>query len=121
MTPVDTQNHSESGVQYFLTLNPPHTPKDTVFRWSTSHPIPSVAACRASSELNVIQGRRGLWFCGAYQGALIILKCTFSSSYVEHLIACNNLIVFLVIYLLLQGYGFPEDGVKVHYVTIIKL
>ncbi|KAI3469807.1 hypothetical protein Pfo_026470 [Paulownia fortunei] len=37
-------------------------------QWSTSHPIPSVAASKASSELNLIQGKRRLWFCGAYQG-----------------------------------------------------
>ncbi|KAL0284757.1 UNVERIFIED_CONTAM: Tuberculostearic acid methyltransferase UfaA1 [Sesamum calycinum] len=66
-----------SGLPFFLTLNPPRTPKSTLFKWSTSHPIPSVAASKASHELNIIQGNRRLWFCGAY-----------------------------------QGYGFPEDGVK---------
>ncbi|XP_047982787.1 uncharacterized protein LOC125223613 [Salvia hispanica] len=62
------QSITESGVPFFVTLNPPRTPKDTLCKWSSSHPIPSVAASRALSELNVIQGKRGLWFCGAYQG-----------------------------------------------------
>ncbi|KAL0376824.1 UNVERIFIED_CONTAM: Tuberculostearic acid methyltransferase UfaA1 [Sesamum calycinum] len=57
-----------SGLPFFLTLNPPRTPKSTLFKWSTSHPIPSVAASKASHELNIIQGNRRLWFCGAYQG-----------------------------------------------------
>ncbi|KAG6428200.1 hypothetical protein SASPL_112451 [Salvia splendens] len=35
---------------------------------STSHPIPSVSASTALSNLSDIQGKRGLWFCGAYQG-----------------------------------------------------
>ncbi|KAK4405920.1 putative fatty acid methyltransferase [Sesamum angolense] len=70
------QNIGET-VPFFLTLNPPETPKLTLFKWSTSHPIPSVATSKALHQLNVIQGKR-LWFCGAY-----------------------------------QGYGFPEDGVKV--------
>ncbi|KAL0456953.1 UNVERIFIED_CONTAM: putative fatty acid methyltransferase [Sesamum latifolium] len=65
-------------VPFFLTLNPPKTPKNTLFKWSTSQPIPSVAASKALYQLNLIQGKRRLWFCGAY-----------------------------------QGYGFPEDGVKV--------
>lgn len=79
---MDAQNISEPGGPFFLTLNPPRTPKDNLCKWSTSHPIPSVAACRASSELNVIQGKRGLWFCGAYQGALKkILRCIFSSPF----------------------------------------
>ncbi|XP_057809686.1 uncharacterized protein LOC131024193 [Salvia miltiorrhiza] len=64
----NVQNICEPGVPFFLTLNPPHTPIKTLCKWSTSHPIPSVAASRASSELSLIQGKRGLWFCGAYQG-----------------------------------------------------
>ncbi|KAL0414266.1 UNVERIFIED_CONTAM: putative fatty acid methyltransferase [Sesamum radiatum] len=61
------QNIGES-VPFFLTLNPPKTPKLTLFKWSTSQPIPSVAASKALHQLNVIQGKRRLWFCGAYQG-----------------------------------------------------
>ncbi|KAH6816864.1 Cyclopropane-fatty-acyl-phospholipid synthase [Perilla frutescens var. frutescens] len=64
----NVQNISAPGDPFLLTLNPPRAPKDTLCKWSTSHSIPSVAASRASSEFNLIQGKRGLWFCGAYQG-----------------------------------------------------
>ncbi|KAK4427845.1 putative fatty acid methyltransferase [Sesamum alatum] len=64
----NTQNISETTLPFFLTLNPPHTPKNTLFKWSTRHPIPSVAAAKALRQLNLIQGKRRLWFCGAYQG-----------------------------------------------------
>ncbi|XP_057809684.1 uncharacterized protein LOC131024192 isoform X2 [Salvia miltiorrhiza] len=64
----NVQKIKEHDVSYLVILNPLRTPKHTLYRSSTSHPIPSVAASRASSELNVIQGKRGLWFCGAYQG-----------------------------------------------------
>ncbi|KAL3642073.1 hypothetical protein CASFOL_012888 [Castilleja foliolosa] len=62
------QNISETGLPYLVTLNPPSTPEHTLLKWSTSHPIPSVAATKASTELNLIQGKRRIWFCGAYQG-----------------------------------------------------
>ncbi|KAJ9700768.1 hypothetical protein PVL29_006200 [Vitis rotundifolia] len=53
---------------FLVTLNPPHTPDHTLLKWSTSHPVPSVAASKALLELDHIQGKRGIWFCGAYQG-----------------------------------------------------
>ncbi|PIN25284.1 Cyclopropane-fatty-acyl-phospholipid synthase [Handroanthus impetiginosus] len=62
------QNINDSRLPFFLTINPPHTPKSTLFKWSTSHPILSISASKASSELNLIQGKRQIWFCGAYQG-----------------------------------------------------
>ncbi|GFP83401.1 probable fatty acid methyltransferase [Phtheirospermum japonicum] len=62
------QNISETGPPFLLTLNPPYTPERTLLKWSTSHPIPSVAASKASSEFNIIQGKRRIWFCGAYIG-----------------------------------------------------
>ncbi|KAI3451310.1 hypothetical protein Pfo_007975 [Paulownia fortunei] len=62
------QNINETGLPFLLTINPPRTPEHTVLKWSTSHPIPSVAASKASAELSVIQGKRRIWFCGAYQG-----------------------------------------------------
>ncbi|MCD7469750.1 cfs1-like protein [Datura stramonium] len=40
----------------------------TLLKWRTSHPVPSVAASKASCELHQIQGKRGIWFCGVYQG-----------------------------------------------------
>lgn len=55
---------------YLVTLNPDHIPESTLLKWSTAHPIPSVAATKASLELDLIQGKRGIWFCGAYQGEI---------------------------------------------------
>ncbi|KAF6170021.1 hypothetical protein GIB67_034413 [Kingdonia uniflora] len=51
-----------------VTFNPPIKPENTLLKWSKSHPIPSVAASKASFELNAIQGKKGIWFCGAYHG-----------------------------------------------------
>lgn len=62
------QNISEKGLPYLVTLNPSHTPENTLLKWTTGHPIPSVAASKASLEFDDIQGKRGIWFCGAYQG-----------------------------------------------------
>ncbi|KAI4368428.1 hypothetical protein MLD38_016985 [Melastoma candidum] len=62
------QNLEETNLPFLVTLNPPRQPEETSFVWSTGHPIPSVAASRASLELDRIQGKRGIWFCGAYQG-----------------------------------------------------
>ncbi|CAL5347480.1 unnamed protein product [Camellia sinensis] len=63
------QNLGETGLPYLVTLNPSHTPEHTLLKWSTGHPFPSVAASKASFELDHIQGKRGIWFCGAYQAA----------------------------------------------------
>ncbi|XLR00814.1 hypothetical protein S83_067012 [Arachis hypogaea] len=62
------QNLGETRLPFLVTLNPNHTPKNTLLKWSTGHPIPSVTAFKASQELEKIQGKRGIWFCGAYQG-----------------------------------------------------
>ncbi|KAH9681828.1 Amino oxidase domain-containing protein [Citrus sinensis] len=62
------QNIGETGVPFLATLNPDHTPENTSLKWSTSYQVPSVAASKASLELDLIQGKRGIWFCGAYQG-----------------------------------------------------
>lgn len=62
------QNINETGLPFFVTLNPSYTPEHTLLKWSTGHPVPSVAASKASLELDHIQGKRGIWFCGAYQG-----------------------------------------------------
>ncbi|KAL0284761.1 UNVERIFIED_CONTAM: Tuberculostearic acid methyltransferase UfaA1 [Sesamum calycinum] len=64
----NTQNINDTVLPFFFTLNPPHTPKSTLFKWSTRHLIPSVAASKAVRQLNLIQGKRRLWFYGAYQG-----------------------------------------------------
>ncbi|XP_058094779.1 uncharacterized protein LOC131240519 isoform X2 [Magnolia sinica] len=62
------QNLGDSGLPFLVTLNPPHMPQYNLLKWSTSHPFPSVAASKAIHELDRIQGKRGIWFCGAYQG-----------------------------------------------------
>ncbi|GAU23787.1 hypothetical protein TSUD_26950 [Trifolium subterraneum] len=62
------QNIEEAGEPFFVTLNPEHVPKNTLLKWSTGHPVPSVAAYKASVELDHIQGKRRIWFSGAYQG-----------------------------------------------------
>ncbi|KAJ0254744.1 hypothetical protein HA466_0106080 [Hirschfeldia incana] len=71
------QNLGEERDPYFLTINPEHTPKETLFKWTTGHPLPSVSTWKASQELHKIQGKRGIWFCGAYQGNLggLLILC----------------------------------------------
>ncbi|KAL6902091.1 hypothetical protein ACP4OV_004967 [Aristida adscensionis] len=58
----------ESTRPFLMTLNPPRVPDHVLHKWHTSHHMPSVASAKASLELNHIQGKRGIWFCGAYQG-----------------------------------------------------
>nr|CAB3452702.1 unnamed protein product [Digitaria exilis] len=58
----------ESSRPLLVTFNPPHVPNHVFLKWHTSHPIPSVAAAKATLEFNNIQGKRGIWFCGPYQG-----------------------------------------------------
>ncbi|CAN1279159.1 Tuberculostearic acid methyltransferase UfaA1 [Linum perenne] len=62
------QNLGETNQPYLVTLNPDNPPENTLLKWRTSHPVPSVAASKAAVELNSIQGKRGIWFCGAYLG-----------------------------------------------------
>ncbi|KAK1362622.1 Cyclopropane-fatty-acyl-phospholipid synthase family protein [Heracleum sosnowskyi] len=62
------QNISQKGLPYLVTLNPSVVPDHTLLKWTTGHPVPNVAATKASLELDSIQGKRGIWFCGAYQG-----------------------------------------------------
>ncbi|XP_044968575.1 uncharacterized protein LOC123428431 isoform X2 [Hordeum vulgare subsp. vulgare] len=58
----------ESGRPFLVTLNPPCVPDHVLLKWNTSLPVPSVAAAKAYLQLDQIQGKRGIWFCGAYQG-----------------------------------------------------
>ncbi|XP_068487420.1 uncharacterized protein [Phaseolus vulgaris] len=62
------QNIKETSLPFLVTLNPDHIPENTLVKWSTGHPVPSVAAFKASLELDYIQGKRKIWFSGAYQG-----------------------------------------------------
>ena len=52
-----------------VTLNPGRAPKkETIMDEHVfSHPIFDKAAIDAQSRIEAIQGKRGLWFCGAYQ------------------------------------------------------
>ncbi|CAN6180117.1 unnamed protein product [Urochloa humidicola] len=58
----------ESSRPFLVTFNPPRVPNHVFLKWHTRHPIPSMAAAKASLELNNVQGKRGIWFCGPYQG-----------------------------------------------------
>ncbi|XP_044968572.1 uncharacterized protein LOC123428430 isoform X1 [Hordeum vulgare subsp. vulgare] len=58
----------ESVRPFLVTLNPPCVPDRVLLKWSTSLLVPSVAATKAYLQLDQIQGKRGIWFCGAYQG-----------------------------------------------------
>eukprot|EP00258_Populus_trichocarpa_P008665 XP_002314493.3 uncharacterized protein LOC7459982 isoform X1 [Populus trichocarpa] len=62
------QNIDETGLPFLVTLNPDNAPDHTLLKWSTGRPVPSVAATKASLELDHIQGKRRIWFGGAYQG-----------------------------------------------------
>ncbi|KAF8016552.1 hypothetical protein BT93_H1921 [Corymbia citriodora subsp. variegata] len=62
------QNLDQRDLPFLVTLNPSREPQHTLLKWCTGHPIPSVAASKASQEIDRIQGKRGIWFCGAYQG-----------------------------------------------------
>jgi predicted NAD/FAD-binding protein len=54
----------------FVSLNPPQKPDpDRVFgRFTYDHPQYDADALKAQQNLNQIQGKRGLWFCGAWTG-----------------------------------------------------
>ncbi|KAG5378543.1 hypothetical protein IGI04_026385 [Brassica rapa subsp. trilocularis] len=54
------QNLGEDREPFFVTLNPDQTPKKTLLKWTTGHPVPSVAAFTASQELHKIQGKRNI-------------------------------------------------------------
>ncbi|KAK6793641.1 hypothetical protein RDI58_007094 [Solanum bulbocastanum] len=62
------QNLGDSNLPYLITLDPPHELEHMLLKWTTGHLVPSVAASKASNELHQIQGKRGIWFCGTYQG-----------------------------------------------------
>lgn len=68
MSCLNLQNLGDSELPYLVTFDPPHTPEHTLVKWRTSRPLPSIAASKASRELHQIQGKRGIWFSGAYQG-----------------------------------------------------
>lgn len=59
------------GQDLFVTLNPPRAPKAGALLRSEiyEHPIFDPAAIQAQKSLWSLQGRGGVWFCGAYFGA----------------------------------------------------
>lgn len=75
------QNLGSTGRPFLVTLNPPRIPKHKLLQWYTSHPFPSVAASKASLELDKIQGKRTIWFSGAYQGKAKISHREFLSTF----------------------------------------
>ncbi|XP_039009376.1 uncharacterized protein LOC120137774 [Hibiscus syriacus] len=58
------QNVGKSHQPFFVTINPDHTPKNTLLKWSISSAIPSVAASKGSIELGQIQGKKGICKAG---------------------------------------------------------
>ncbi|MCH9852260.1 MAG: FAD-dependent oxidoreductase [Alphaproteobacteria bacterium] len=59
----------KTDIPIILTLNPTIPPKaDTIIdQHSFNHPIFNYDAIKAQKSIPDIQGKRGLWFCGAYQ------------------------------------------------------
>ena len=59
------------GQDLFVTLNPPRAPRAGALLRSEiyEHPIFDPAAIQAQKSLWNLQGRGGVWFCGAYFGA----------------------------------------------------
>ncbi|VTU15782.1 NAD(P)/FAD-dependent oxidoreductase [Variovorax sp. RA8] len=53
----------------FLTLNPKDEPGQVLHSEVYEHPLFNAAAIRAQRELWSLQGRRSVWFCGAYFGS----------------------------------------------------
>ncbi|KAG0474708.1 hypothetical protein HPP92_014394 [Vanilla planifolia] len=54
--------------EFLITLSPPRIPRNKILKWTNGRVIPSVGALKASIELEKIQGKRKIWFCGSYQG-----------------------------------------------------
>ncbi|XP_071726326.1 uncharacterized protein [Rutidosis leptorrhynchoides] len=61
------QNIDDKGLPFLVTHNPSRKPESILRKWKTERPVPSVASSKASNELHLIQGNRGIWFCGPYQ------------------------------------------------------
>ncbi|EEE62857.1 hypothetical protein OsJ_17660 [Oryza sativa Japonica Group] len=52
----------ESTNHFLVTLNPSYVPDHVLLKWNTNHFVPTVAASKASLELDQIQGKRGSGF-----------------------------------------------------------
>jgi predicted NAD/FAD-binding protein len=60
----------ETKTNYFVTLNPERAPAPECIEgeYVYNHPVFDARAMEAQREIWSIQGRRGAWFCGAWQG-----------------------------------------------------
>ncbi len=56
--------------EYFVTLNPSRPPSESSVLYDTryTHPILDQAAIAAQPQVALLQGQRGLWYCGAHLG-----------------------------------------------------
>lgn len=59
---------SLEGRDLFVTLNPPHAPKDEIARFDYTHPMFDTKAIAAQENLWRIQGQDRIWFAGAHFG-----------------------------------------------------
>mmetsp|Transcript_5713 Transcript_5713/g.6194 ORF Transcript_5713/g.6194 Transcript_5713/m.6194 type:complete len:691 (-) Transcript_5713:467-2539(-) len=64
------QNIESNDQPIFVTLNPSTPPKAelVVNHWKASHPVPSLHTINSDDLFSKIQGKRNMWFAGAYQG-----------------------------------------------------
>lgn len=53
----------------YLTLNPPTAPHSVIHREHYDHPVFTSDGLRAQGALQMLQGGRNTWYCGAYFGA----------------------------------------------------
>ena len=63
LQPIDTDT------PILVTLNPDSRPQQSTIidEHTFTHPVFDLQAIQAQGQLNEIQGKRNLWFCGAYQ------------------------------------------------------
>jgi uncharacterized protein len=66
---MNSLQHLPTCANVFVTLNPRRPPRRPLSVESYDHPIFDAAAIRAQKDLWSLQGRGGVWFCGAHFGA----------------------------------------------------
>jgi len=67
---MNALQHLPTSTDYFVTLNPDVDPAPGTVEgeFLYNHPVFDTRAMEAQKEIWSIQGRRGTWFCGAWQG-----------------------------------------------------
>jgi uncharacterized protein len=67
---MNALQHLPTRTDYFVTLNPDVDPAPGTVEgeFLYNHPVFDTRAMEAQKEIWSIQGRRGTWFCGAWQG-----------------------------------------------------